>query len=650
MTTPWREPIRSALANPALQEALQANARRRKAAWSRAMRTLPVPWEEARKRAAAIREYVLEHWDVLLERFLAQVQRHGVVVHRASDARAAREVVLALAREHRVRLAVKSKSMLTEEIGLNEALEAAGIEVVETDLGEFIVQLRREKPAHIITPAVHLRRQDVGRLLQQHLGIPYTEDVAQMTRAVRAHLREKFRTADMGISGVNFGVAETGTLALVTNEGNGRMVTTAPRLHVAVMGMERLVPTMADLAWMLRLLPRAATGQTLTAYVSLLHGPRGPQDPDGPQQRHLVLVDNGRRHLAETPLADILRCIRCGACLNACPVFARLGGHGYRSLTGAFTPYPGPMGAVVSPGLFGPEYGNLAYLCTLCAACAEVCPVGIPLPEAILQVRRGEGIGRGQVGLPAPIRLGLQAYARLTAHPGLYRAARGLATALLPRMGGMVGIPLLRGAAYRHRHPLPAPRRASGESPGQAGARPEPAPSAPTSPSDPVARFLRQAQQVDVETHTVARDRLPHALTAWCRENGIRTLWPWAGQALPPGVLDALREHGLRLHPDPDADAGLTGVLWAVAETGTLVLPSGPGRPLGASLWPPVHLAIVERERIVPRLENALTDPRLTQGPAAVLVTGPSRTADIEMTLTLGVHGPGRVVVFVIEP
>ncbi len=638
------------LHDPALQEALQANARRRKAAWDRAMRTLPLPWEEARERAAAIRRRVLENWDAYLKRFLRQVQSRGVVVHHARDAHQAQEILLHLAREHRVRLAVKSKSMLTEEIGLNEALETAGIEVVETDLGEFIVQLRREKPAHIITPAVHLRRQEVGRLLQKHLGIPYTEDVAQMTRAVRAYLRNKFLQADMGISGVNFGVAETGTLVLVTNEGNGRMVTTAPRLHVAVMGLERLVPTMADLAWMLRLLPRAATGQVLTAYVSLLHGPRGPHDPDGPQQRHLVLVDNGRRALAHTPLDDILRCIRCGACLNACPVFAHIGGHGYRGQGNAFTPYPGPMGAVLSPGLFGPRFRNLAYLCTLCGACAEVCPVAIPLPQRILDVRRGREPSRPLPGLPWWLRLGLRAYGRLIPHPRLFRLAQGLLQRWLPRLPIPLPMPLLRGAAYRLRRPRPAPVSLQGEGPARAAASQTASPSPDaTPPQDPIPRFLHQARRVDTETHTIAPDRLAQAIAAWCRENHIQTLWAWEAEHLPAGLVEALQRLGLRFTSSHQAQAGLTGVLRAIAETGSLLLPSGPGRPLGASLWPPIHLAVVRASQIVPRLEDALTDPRLTQGPAAVLVTGPSRTADIEMTLTLGVHGPERLVVFLLQ-
>lgn len=646
--TDWRTAVEEALSRPTLQEALQANAQRRRTAWHRAMASLPVPWEEARQRAAAIRRRVLEHWDEVLETFLTQVQEQGVVVHHAATAQEARNIVLALAREHGVQRVVKSKSMLTEEIGLNEALEAAGIEVVETDLGEFIVQLRGEKPAHIITPAVHLRRQDVGQIFHERLGVPYTADVAVMTQVARRHLREKFLQADMGISGVNFGVAETGTLVLVTNEGNGRMVTTAPPLHVAVMGMERLVATMEDLAWMLRLLPRAATGQALTVYVSLLHGPRGSHDPDGPQSRHLVLVDNGRRALAATPLADILSCIRCGACLNACPVFAHLGGHGYRSRTGAFTPYPGPMGIPVSTGLLGADFGVMAYLCTLCGACAEVCPVDIPLPELILRVRQGQPKHPPAPGLPWWIRWTLKVYTKIVQRPRLFRLAQGLLQRGLIRTGRFSPTPLLRGAAWRARHGTPTLSRPHPPIPPPPTPDTTPNPS-PTPEADIVETFLQQARAVDVEVHRVRQAQLAETLLAWCQDEGIHTLWPWEASQLPPGLLEALMEGGLERQDGPQAHAGLTGARWAIAETGTLVLPGGPGRPLGASLWPPIHLAVVPASAVVNRLEEALTRSEVVQSPATVLVTGPSRTADIEMTLTLGVHGPERLVVFFVE-
>ena len=320
MSTSFRRRISISLADSHLQAALDGNAERRIRVRQEAMASLADP-QGLRQRAHAIRAEVIDHLEAYLEQFIQQAQANGMIIHRAADAAQAREIVLALAQKHSARLVAKSKTMISEEIELNPALEAAGLQVVETDLGEYIVQLRGEHPSHIITPAVHLTRADVGRLFEQKLGLPYTEDIPLMTNAARRVLREVFLTADIGISGVNFAVAETGTLCVLTNEGNGRMVTTLPRLHIALLGMERLVPLLDDLAVMLRLLPRSATGQKLTVYTSLLNGPRRPGDPEGPDERHVIIIDNGRGKLRASPLREMLYCIRCGACLNACPVF-----------------------------------------------------------------------------------------------------------------------------------------------------------------------------------------------------------------------------------------------------------------------------------------------------------------------------------------
>ncbi len=268
--------------------------------------------------------------------------------------------------------------MVTEEINLNHALEAEGMRVVETDLGEYIVQLRGERPAHIITPAVHLRRDDVGKLFHEKLGIPYTEDIPTLTDTARKVLRDVFLNADVGISGVNFGVAETGTICVVSNEGNARMVTTLPPVHIALMGMERLVRNLDDLAIMLSLLARSATTQKLSVYTQFIHSPFPGQE------RHLILLDNGRTRLLHSPLKESLYCIRCGACMNACPVFREIGGHGYHSV------YPGPIGSVISAGFFGSDFVPLAQASSLCGACKEACPVDIDLPKLLTRVRAGK--------------------------------------------------------------------------------------------------------------------------------------------------------------------------------------------------------------------------------------------------------------------
>lgn len=381
MRNRFRYRIRNAIANPNLQVALDRNAERRMAAWNETFASLP-DVEDLRRRAREVRQHTLDNLDHYLERFTQRLVENGIRVHRAADAAEACRLAVTIAQASGATLVAKSKSITTEEIDLNHALQQEGIRVVETDLGEFIVQLRGEAPAHIITPAVHLLREDVAATFERELGMPYSTDVEDMNAAAKKFLREVFLTAQVGISGVNFGVVETGTLCLVTNEGNGRMVTTLPPIHIAIMGVERLVPSLDDLALMLQLLPRSATGQKTTSYVTLIQNPRREGEPDGPDERHVILLDNGRLAMANSPLAELLLCIRCGACLNVCPVFREIGGHAYGSV------YPGPIGSVVSPGLFGlSDFGHLAKASTLCGACKEVCPVGIDFPTMLLRVR-----------------------------------------------------------------------------------------------------------------------------------------------------------------------------------------------------------------------------------------------------------------------
>src|SRR5688572_25333026 len=396
-TAEFRERIRTSLSNETLQISLDANAERRVAGRVTAFASLP-DWQERRQQAHAVRAEVVEHLDEYLAKFIDNAHRNGLIVHHAKDAAEAVKIVLEIVKDSPQRsqghtkeslapltglrgkeiLVAKSKSMVSEEIKLNHALEVEGLRVVETDLGEYIVQLRKERPAHIITPAVHLRRQEVGQLFHEKLGIPYTEDIPTLTNTARKLLREVFLTADVGISGVNFGVAETGSLCIVSNEGNARMVTTLPPVHIVLMGMERLVRNLDDLALMLSLLARSATTQKLSVYTQLIHGPFPGQE------RHLILLDNGRTQLRNSPLKESLYCIRCGACLNACPVFREIGGHGYQSV------YPGPIGSVISAGFFGPEFVPLAQASSLCGACKEACPVDIDLPKLLTRVRAGQ--------------------------------------------------------------------------------------------------------------------------------------------------------------------------------------------------------------------------------------------------------------------
>ncbi len=340
-----------------------------------------------REKARLVREHSVAALPHLLEQFTQACRRNGTVVHRAADAAEACGIALSLLRTHAARRVVKSKSMVTEEIGLNEALERDGIEVTETDLGEWIIQLAGERPSHIILPAIHKTRHDVQRLFERESGTTLSPDTARLCAHARIRLREKFLQADAGISGANFAVASTGSIALFTNEGNGRLVTTLPRVHIAFMGMERVVADLDALASMAEVLPRSATGQKLTSYCTVITGPRGPGELDGPEHLHVIIVDNGRSAVWRDPeFRDVLRCIRCAACLNVCPVYAQVGGHSYGGT------YPGPIGAVLTP-LLRPEQRSateLAEASTLCAACTEACPVGIPLHDMLVRLRRRE--------------------------------------------------------------------------------------------------------------------------------------------------------------------------------------------------------------------------------------------------------------------
>ena len=360
-------------------------------------------WQALRHHAQAVRRYGLEHLDELIAQFAKNASSHGVVIHWAPTAADLRDTVGGLLKERGVERVVKSKSMLTEECGLNPHLAALGIDVVDTDLGERIVQLRQEPPSHIVMPAIHLKRSEVGATFHTHLGTPAGEtDPTRLTRAARRDLRQRFLGAQAGITGVNFAVAEDGALVVCTNEGNADLGAHLPPLHIACMGIDKVIPRRADLPVFLRMLARSATGQPITAYTSIFRGPR-----EG-AELHLVIVDNGRSRLLGDPeLRAALTCIRCGACLNTCPVYRRSGGHSYGDGV-----LPGPIGAVLGAARAPETHGDLAHASTLCGSCREVCPVGVPLP-AQLQVLRA----RAASARPWWERAGLRLMAHVLADP-----------------------------------------------------------------------------------------------------------------------------------------------------------------------------------------------------------------------------------------
>jgi len=340
-------------------------------------------WEDLRSQARAVKDEVLLHLDQYLEAFVAKAESRGAKFHWARDAAEANSIILKLTQAHNAKTIVKSKSMTTEETHLNVALEDAGLQVVETDLGEYIIQLAEETPSHIIVPAIHKTKKQIAELFTSELGIPPTDDVDKLTSTARATLRDRFAAADIGISGVNFGIAETGTILIVENEGNIRLTTSLPRVHIAVMGIEKIIPRLADVDVFLKLLPRSGTGQRLTTYQSFITGTKRNPDDEGPEELHIVLLDNGRSRMLSHPVTrQSLACIRCGACLNACPVYQQIGGHAYGSV------YPGPIGAVITPQLMGLEKtAQLPYASSLCGACREVCPVKIDIPRLLLHLR-----------------------------------------------------------------------------------------------------------------------------------------------------------------------------------------------------------------------------------------------------------------------
>ena len=414
-------------------------------------------WEELRASARETKRHTIDNLDYYLELASERVMQNGGQVHFAKDAAEARAIVLELARSNGVRVVTKSKSMVSEEIELNHALGESGIEAVETDLGEYIIQLAEETPFHIIAPAMHKSRQQVSQLFSEKINRPGLVEIDEMAQVARQTLREKFFLADMGITGANFIVAETGTVVIVTNEGNGRFCTSAPRIHVALTGMEKIVPSLEDLPVFLRLLPRAATGQRMTSYVSFISGPRDNDEEDGPDEFHLVVVDNGRSRLLSDPvLRESLYCIRCGACLNICPVYRKVGGHSYGWV------YPGPIGAVVSPMLVGLEQAkDLPHASSLCGACHEVCPVKINIPHMLLNLRTRlvESENPEERGTPVAHRILAWGYYQTMKSPRILSLVRRLALFLqtpLKRKGKLRSIPVPPFSRWTRDRDLPA--------------------------------------------------------------------------------------------------------------------------------------------------------------------------------------------------
>jgi L-lactate dehydrogenase complex protein LldF len=648
-------------------------------------------WAELKAAGHALKDVSLLSLDSQLAALESAVVAAGGVVHWANDGDEACAIVAGIARSHRVDEVVKVKSIATDEIKLNEALAAAGVRAVETDLAELIIQLGDDVQSHILVPAIHKNRAEIRDLFARELDLPDLSDEPEaLAEAARLHLRRKFLDARVGISGANFAVAETGTVCVFESEGNGRMCTTLPDVLVTVMGIEKLVPTWRDMEVFLQLLPRSSTGERMNPYTSFWTGVR---PGDGPQEFHLVLLDNGRTGvLADEVGRQALRCIRCSACLNVCPVYSRVGGHAYESV------YPGPIGAILTPQLHGLREGrSLPFASSLCGACYEVCPVEIDIPKVLVHLR-----GRVVDTEPAwkPEKAAMKGMYRAFASRRSFEAAQRAA-----RVGARFPWPLRAWTSTRDLPEVPAEtfrdwwRRergggdashVDGDIHGQRakrGRKPR-AKAPPTETTDARSAILdrirsaladgppavevpreyrRRRTQTQAETveqfasrageykATVTRANAADLQSvlgnlAAARRLAIPSDLPHAWR--PPGG-ELIEDTGLTAHELDALDGALTCCALAIAETGTIVLDGGEAQGRRAlTLVPDYHLCVVAAERIVQLVPEAVErlQPAIDEGRPLTFISGPSATSDIELNRVEGVHGPRTLHIVVAEP
>jgi len=591
--------------------------------------------EAARSIASELKDDVLENLQDYLAEFIEKAEQNGFQIHLAANASEANQQIAEICSQALQlgdsRLIAKAKSMATEEIELNHALEEAGFEPIETDLGEYVVQIDHDHPSHIVTPIIHKTLKDVAdSFFRNGLG-SYSDSPEELTMQARKKLRGVFKSAKIGISGVNFGIVETGKIVLVENEGNNRFCTTAPDVHIAVMGIEKLLKSEGNLPLFLRLLAGSATGQALTTYTHFISGPRKSDEQDGPRESHLVILDNGRRRVLNGKYRSVLKCIRCGACLNVCPVYRQASGHAYGNV------YPGPIGAVLAPALHGIEkFGHLAFASSLCGACEEVCPVKIPLPKMLIEIRNDQMSQRHGVDVT------WESFAFGSVHPSFWK----FGLKMLPLTGGLAGFHFLP-AGWMEFHSLP--KRVGRDFRGWFE-------SANLAPS---ASTTEEKNNTEIENPVMANDvgnaSLDDFLTRFRALGGIAlgseekvegVQSYCADDDVPMEWMEKHLDPGLKRVNEWDADLGITMAETGILETGSVLILNKPNRRRLNSLAPPSHLIFLSTAKIVSRIEDAVA---MLDNRTAVIITGPSRTADIEGILIRGIHGPGKLFLCLVD-